>query len=173
MDASRIRPFVPADGPAARGLAPRLVIGIAPWRDPGGMLRAARGWIDGSIDGLGPERAMMVAEDNRGRLVGFVGVARDVNFTGEAQASVGELVVTEEAEGTGVGRALMAAAEDWARERDLGLVVLETGAANDRARRFYGRLGYEEESVKLAKVLRPRDHGVPSADGATESSPSP
>jgi GNAT superfamily N-acetyltransferase len=47
----------------------------------------------------------------------------------------------------------LAAAEDWARERGLGLLVLDTGAANTRARAFYARHGYTEESVRRTKVL--------------------
>lgn len=148
-----VRPYHPGDQDAVLGLAPRLVIGIAPWRSEEGMLRAARGWIEGSIDSIGPDRAVFVAEDADGRTVGFVSASRDVNFTGEVQAYVGELAVAEEAEGRGVGRALMEAAESWARERGYGLVVLDTGAANVRARGFYARLGYVEESVKLTKVL--------------------
>lgn len=156
---ARIRPFAPADRDAVLGLAPRLTVGIAPWRDPAAFLAAARRWIEGSIAGIGPERAVLVAEDGRGRCLGFVSVARDVHFTGEEQAYVGELAVAEEAEGIGVGRALMAAAEAWSRERGYRLIALDTGAANDRARGFYRRLGYAEESVKLVKVLSPRESG--------------
>lgn len=69
-----IRPYVPADRGAVLALAPRLTIGIAPWRDAGAFLDAARGWIDGSIAGIGPDRAVFVA-DGCGRLIGFVSVA--------------------------------------------------------------------------------------------------
>ena len=152
--APTIRPFDPADRDAVLSLAPRLTIGIARWRDPDAFLAAARRWIEGSINGIGPDRAVLVAEDARGRCVGFVSVSRDVHFTGEEQAYVGELAVAAEVEGMGVGRALMAGAEEWAREHGYRLVALDTGAANARARGFYGRLGYAEESVKLVKVLR-------------------
>ncbi len=149
----RVRPFAPADRDAVLGLAPRLTVGIAPWRDPAAFLAAARRWIEGSIDGIGPDRAVLVAEDAQGRCVGFVSVGRDVHLTGEEQAYVGELAVAEGVEGGGVGRALLAGAEAWARERGYRLVALDTGAANARARDFYRRLGYAGESVKLVKVL--------------------
>lgn len=148
-----IRPFEPIDREAVLGLASRLVVGIPPWRDPEGMLSAVRGWIEQSIAGIGPDQAVFVAHDTQSGCVGFVGVARNVNFTGEEQAYVGELAVAGEAEGKGVGRALLESAEGWARERGYGLVVLDTGAANTRARAFYSRLGYAEESVRLTKVL--------------------
>ena len=37
------------------------------------------------------------------------------------------------------------------------MVVLETGAANDRARAFCARLGYAEEEIRLTKMLRGAD----------------
>ena len=96
---------------------------------------------------------MLVAQGADGRPLGFVTVGHNVDFTGEEQAYVGELAVSEEMEGYGVGRALMGAAEAWAVANGYRLVVLETGALNARARAFYAALGYREESVKLAKAL--------------------
>ena len=152
--AAPVRPFEPGDRDSVLGLAPRLLIGMAPWRDPKAFLAATRGWIEGSIDGIGPDRAVLVAEDGHGRVLGFVSVAGASHLTGERQAHVGELAVAEDAEGRGAGRVLMEAAENWAHEHGYRLVVLETGAANDRARGFYARSGYAEEGVRLAKMLR-------------------
>ncbi len=152
----RVRPFVPADRDAVLGLAPRLMINLPPWRDPDVALAAARRWIAATIESLGPEHAIFVAEDSAGACLGFVSVERDTHWTGEAQAYVQELVVAEAVEGRGVGRALMAGVEAWAQAQGFGAVELDTGVANTRARTFYARLGYAEESVKLVKML-PRD----------------
>jgi len=152
-----VRPFISTDRNAVLDLAPRLTVGIAPWRDPDAFLAAVRGWITGSISGIGPERAVFVAENDRGDCVGFVSIGRNVHFTGEEQAYIGELAVAADAEGLGVGQALLARAESWARESGFHLVELDTGAANVRARGFYERLGYAEESVKLVKELRSDD----------------
>jgi ribosomal protein S18 acetylase RimI-like enzyme len=56
-------------------------------------------------------------------------------------------------EGRGIGQALLAAAEVWARDRGLTYMTLETGARNARAREFYRLAGYEEEDVRLTKRL--------------------
>jgi GNAT superfamily N-acetyltransferase len=149
----RVRPFMPADRDAVLGLAPRLTIGLAPWRDPDVALPAARKWITETIDAIGPERAVLVAEGSDGGCLGFVTVERDTHWTGEAQAYVPELVVAEVAEGRGVGRALMAGVEAWAKKQGFRVVELDTNVANPRARAFYARVGYAEESVKLVKVL--------------------
>lgn len=150
----QIRPYELADRESVLALADRLAVGIAPWRSGEGMRGAAQRWTMASIDGIGPRRCVLVAEASDGAVVGFVSVARETNFTGEPQAYIGELAVAGQAEGQGVGSALIAASEAWAQDLDLELVVLETGAANARARQFYAKLGYAEESVKLAKVLK-------------------
>lgn len=148
-----IRPFRPADRAAVLGLAPRLLVGIAPWLDPEAFLAVARGWVEASIAGVGPDQAVFVAEDARGQCLGFASVGRHVHFTGIEQAYIGELAVAAEAEGLGIGRRLVAAAEEWARGRGFRLIALDTGAANARARGFYRHLGYHEEKVTLVKVL--------------------
>lgn len=149
----RVRPYRAEDRAFVVGLAPRLVVGCAPWRDHGRMLATMRHFIEEDADRADGPATLLVAEDAVGERLGFVTIADHVNFTGEPEAYVGELAVRADREGTGAGQALMHAAEDWARAHGYGLVVLETGAANTRARAFYARLGYEEESVKLAHML--------------------
>lgn len=149
----RVRPYTSSDRDAVFALGDRLVIGLAPWRDPAKAQAAARRWIEDDIVRIGQTCAVLVAEDATGHLLGFVTVAHQVHFTGDEQAYVGELVVAEQAAGHGVGRALMSATEEWARARGYNFVVLDTGSANDGARAFYARLGYREETVKLVKPL--------------------
>jgi L-amino acid N-acyltransferase len=148
-----IRLYREEDRTAILELAGRLAIGIAPWRSPEGMVSAARGWAEASIAGIGPERAVFVAEGLEGRILGFASVARQVEFTGEPQAYVGELAVADAAEGNGIGQALLAAIETWTRSQGLSFIVIDTGAGNTRARRFYGRNGFVEEGVRLTKLL--------------------
>jgi ribosomal protein S18 acetylase RimI-like enzyme len=152
-DFGTIRPYREADHTAVVDLAGRLAVGIAPWRSHEGMAAAARGWAEASIAAIGPERAVFVAEGHDGTILGFGSVARQVEFTGEPQAYIGELAVAEAVEGAGIGTALLAAIERWACAQGLRLIVLDTGAGNTRARRFYGRNGFGEEGVRLTKLI--------------------
>ncbi len=104
-----------------------------------------------------PDGAVFVAA-RADEVMGFASVSREVAFTGEMQAYIGELAVAAEAEGQGAGQALLAAVEAWAREQELTLLVLDTGTANTRGRRFYERSGFQEESVRLTKVLACNAH---------------
>jgi ribosomal protein S18 acetylase RimI-like enzyme len=88
-----------------------------------------------------------------GTVVGLVSVSEQQHWNGQVDAYVGELVTAEAWEGRGVGRALLARAEQWARDRGLDRISLETGAANTRARGFYERQGYQDEEVRLTRVL--------------------
>jgi GNAT superfamily N-acetyltransferase len=150
----RVRPYVAADAAFVMSLAPRLLVGIAPWRDPQLMLAAVQKWLADSMQQQhGTQTMLFIAEDERGERLGVASVAREQNFTGEEQAYIGELATADAAERRGVGRVLVAACEHWAWEQKLPFLVLHTGAANIRARGFYQHLGFQEEDVKLVKPL--------------------
>ena len=149
----QIRRATPDDRGFLHQIAPRLLVGYAPWRDPARMLAAMERFLLESLQAPLEKGMMVVAERSDGARLGVVSVARHENFTGERQAYLGELAVVEEAEGQGVGRLLVEAAEQWARDSGHALLVLDTGAANVRARDFYTHRGYQEESVRLVKLL--------------------
>src|SRR5688500_14162678 len=100
--AVHIRPFDANDREAVLDLAPRLTVGIAPWLDADAFLATAHGWIEGSIEAIGRDRAVFVAEDIQGHCRGFVSIGRSVHFTRAEQAYIGELAVAADAEGEGV-----------------------------------------------------------------------
>jgi RimJ/RimL family protein N-acetyltransferase len=52
-----------------------------------------------------------------------------------------------------VGRLLMDAAEDWAREKGYQRLTLDVFAGNERARRVYEKNGFTEEVVKYVKPV--------------------
>ncbi|WP_308121175.1 GNAT family N-acetyltransferase [Paractinoplanes bogorensis] len=111
------------------------------------------GWIESSLDKAaadGQDVFVAVAGD---AVVGLVTVTERRHFAGEIDAYVGELVVRADHEHRGVGTLLMAEAEEWARQRGLRHLTLDTGAANHGARAFYARRGYQEEDVRLTKRI--------------------
>ncbi|WP_106536881.1 GNAT family N-acetyltransferase [Haloactinopolyspora alba] len=76
-----------------------------------------------------------------------------VHWTGQRQVYVGLVAVTEQEEGRGIGRALVERLKAWSRDRGAHRIMLDTGVANHRARSFYARLGFEEESVRLSSSV--------------------
>lgn len=149
----RIRAYTPEDHDAVMQLAPRLIAGVAAWRDPEASLSAVQEWIAAAADNAGePDHGAYVAVDGE-EVVGIVSVTQRTHWTGQADAYVGELITAAGHERRGIGRRLMAAAEAWGAQRGLSFLTLETGAANHAARAFYAALGYREEEVRLTKPI--------------------
>jgi GNAT superfamily N-acetyltransferase len=64
-----------------------------------------------------------------------------------------DLFVTDRARGSGVGRALVEAAVDRARERDCRRIDLDAASDNHAALGLYGRLGFSAETASGAGLL--------------------
>src|SRR5690349_18161169 len=149
----RVRAYTPEDREFVFSLAPRLAIGMQPWRDHQLWMKTVEGWLEESIQGHGEKSWVLIAESEKGEAVGFATVSHSTHFSGQKQAYIGELATAETAEGRGVGRALVQACENWAREHGYSLLALSTGAGNIRALDFYQRLGFQDEDVSLTKRL--------------------
>jgi GNAT superfamily N-acetyltransferase len=127
-----------------------IEIDVVPWDHPDGirLREAQRIELDDRYGGdLEPG-----AKPNADTVAVFV-VARNETATAlgcgglrllnPGTAEIKRMYVTPEARGTGVSVALLHALEDWARERGITRLLLETGTAQPDAIRFYQREGYE------------------------------
>ena len=83
----------------------------------------------------------MVAED-AGNVVAWVHVELRRTLVADQHAQVMALVVDERCRGRGIGAALMAEAERWARKRGANAVRVASRTTREEARRFYERQGY-------------------------------
>jgi GNAT superfamily N-acetyltransferase len=92
--------------------------------------------------------------DRDGTVAGCLHMVEAIDFFGLKHGHISVIAVTPEAEGRGVGRALMEHAEAWTKRRGHSLLTLNVFAANERARRFYERAGYAPEVVKYSKPLK-------------------
>lgn len=93
---------------------------------------------------------LLVAEDGEPpRIVGICGVHRGRRKGAQHSAEVG-ITVAASHRGRGVGRALMLAAEEWARAHGIERMHLSVFAHNEPARRLYRALGYAEEGLRPA-----------------------
>jgi ribosomal protein S18 acetylase RimI-like enzyme len=151
-----IRPARSGDRDWILSQAPRLhEFGPPPWRPRDVMDRAVTASIDEGLTAPAPDQTVFVAEGAAHELLGFVHLHAATDFhTGERHGHVSDIVVAPAAEGRGVGAALMAAAEDWARAHGFRLLSLHVFGENARARALYERLGYRLDIVKMIKTLR-------------------
>jgi ribosomal protein S18 acetylase RimI-like enzyme len=138
------------------GLTPRLAEGfpLPSWRTPEEVVRAEAGAVASALDHPLAGATLLMAERSDGELGGFVYVQQQVDyFRQRPHAHVSILTVGAGAEGQGAGRALLEAAEAWARARDLELITLNVFAGNQRARALYERVGYAPETMRYVKPL--------------------
>src|SRR5688572_1896434 len=94
--------------------------------------------------------AWLGGAESEGRLVGYCLGFDHLTFYANGRVSwVEEIMVAEACRRHGVGRALMATFETWARSRGSKLV----GLATRRAAPFYDALGYESSATFYRKLL--------------------
>lgn len=155
----RLRPARPGDLPSLLALASRLAdFPVPAWRTGPQVIEAERAALTRALDTPSPDAPLFLAEDPAGRPLGFVYLETHQDyFTLRPHAHVSILAVAGTAEGRGVGRALLAAAEDWARRRGHPLITLNVFAQNSRARAIYERLGYGAETLRYVKPLGPSE----------------
>lgn len=93
---------------------------------------------------------LFVAQQARKAVVGWIHVQATYSLECDTRAEIWGLVVSETARGTGVGRRLVEAAEEWALMRGLGAIVLRSNRLRIEAQRFYEHLGYKVTKTQNA-----------------------
>jgi GNAT superfamily N-acetyltransferase len=99
------------------------------------------------------ERIIVVAEETGGGIVGTVQVIFAQAENQPHRADVAKMLVHRRARRHGVGAALLAAAENAAREAGKTLLVLDTASGD--AERLYARLGWQRCGVVPNYALLP------------------
>jgi RimJ/RimL family protein N-acetyltransferase len=101
-----------------------------------------------------PQGSLLVAEDEE-RVVGFVAV-HAVPFVERAGhfARVTGLSVRPESQGSGIGRRLLHATEEWATAHGCSAVEITSRRTRTGAHAFYRHLGYEDVCNRAARFSR-------------------
>ena len=109
-----------------------------------------RGVADDAVNG---ERALFVAEDAAGHIVGTVHLVLAQPENQPHRADLSKMLVHRDARRNGLGEMLMQAAEQTARDCGKTLLVLDT--ASDDAERLYQRRGWQRCGVIPGYALWP------------------
>ncbi len=153
--AVRIRPAATRDKEFIISLVHRLTeFGPPPWRDAGRMYAADAKILSGHLLEQTAGTAIFIAEDDGGVPLGFIHLRTGTDhYHTEEHGHIEDLIVAPGGEGRGVGSALIAKGEEWARGRRFRWLTLSVFAQNHRARKVYDRLGYGEDMMKYVKEL--------------------
>jgi phosphinothricin acetyltransferase len=82
-----------------------------------------------------------------GRIVGFATYAQFRGGVGYARTMEHTILLSPEAQGTGLGRALLTAIENHARTRGVTSLFAGVSAENPAGRAFHTRMGYTEVAI--------------------------
>jgi GNAT superfamily N-acetyltransferase len=102
-----------------------------------------------------PEHAVLLGESD-GRVAGLLHLYIRPALEKPPEVVVQALVVDAGCRKGGIGRAMMAAAEDWARARGFASIALRSHIKRHEAHAFYAALGYRRVATAhlLRKVLK-------------------
>jgi len=100
-----------------------------------------------------PDAALFVAELPSGRLIGRLSLMRDSHPASGHVADLG-VMVAETHRRSGIGTALLLAAEAWAREARVRKLELHVFPHNGPAIALYEKLGYEREGLRRCHYAR-------------------
>jgi RimJ/RimL family protein N-acetyltransferase len=152
-----IRAAVADDRERVLALAERLAaFGPPPWRPPDDITEGERRTLRRFFDGGGPATSTLLVAEQDGSVAGFAYLEQLQDyFTLEHHGHVGILAVAQEAEGRGVGAALLRAAESWGLSRRYRMLTLSVFEENARARRIYERFGFQTDTIRYLKPLGP------------------
>lgn len=112
-----------------------------------------------------PGTAVLVAENERGEVVGVVTVHLfQALHADEPAAWLTAVVVDENARGQGIGSALVKRAEEWAAEHGALRIQLTSALHRERAHEFYKAREYEHTGVRLTKAFVKRSGKAPRGE---------
>jgi GNAT superfamily N-acetyltransferase len=112
-----------------------------------------------------PGQGLLGAETATGQLVGWVHVQSRTVFESDPFAEICGLVVDENARGHGVGRDLVAAAEQWAVAEGHTVIRVRSNVIRTATHRFYQNRGYTivKSQISFTKPLTPGAPATPSS----------
>ena len=89
------------------------------------------------------DHVVLVAEGENGKPCGFADVASAIALQSGPRAELVGLVIEEAARGHGIGRLLVAEAEQWAAAHGFAKLCVRCNVVRTRTHRFYEGLGFE------------------------------
>ena len=120
---------------------------------------AVEGWyLDHLLKACGAQDGTLFVAEEGGQVVGFAAVQskvpnEDVDESGYDFALISDLGVNASHRDQGIGRALIAACEAFARERRARWLRIGVLGQNGLARGLYERCGFQDRQVLLEKPL--------------------
>jgi GNAT superfamily N-acetyltransferase len=118
--------------------------------------QAAQGYANFLESQLDDEESVVFVAERDMRIIGYVYAGLEPMSWKELRgpaAFIHDVMIDEEAQGSGAGTALIDAAIAWARERGAARVMLWTAERNTKAQRLFERTGFRRTMIEMTKEL--------------------
>ncbi|MGH8213620.1 MAG: GNAT family N-acetyltransferase [Rhodanobacteraceae bacterium] len=151
-----IRPADASDDEFILSLVGRFVdFRLPAWRRRIDCANGIRRDLKRALEQSPAHETLFIAEDENRERLGFLRVQKTRDFfSGRANCHVSDIVVAQDREGSGIGRALLDHAQAWAKKQRCALITLAVFPGNERARELYERAGFGEDLLRLAKRVK-------------------
>jgi ribosomal protein S18 acetylase RimI-like enzyme len=137
------------------GLCERFVeFDLPAWRRRHECARGIRDDVERHLNEQPAGSHLFVVDDEDDARVGFLHLQTVTDhFTGAQNCHISDLAVAPGRDGRGIGSALLAFAEDWAKQHRCRHLTLAVFPGNERARALYERHGYGLDLLRMAKPV--------------------
>ncbi|WIY03004.1 N-acetyltransferase [Amycolatopsis mongoliensis] len=136
---TEIRPVRAADAPRLTGLLAQLGYPGEPGAVAGRLL---------AVLSSATQQVLIATPAGDSRIDGYVGVERrPPGLEQDERVEITGLVVDSAARRSGVGRALVRAAEQWAVQQGLHTIVVRSNVVRPESHSFYEGIGYRRKST--------------------------
>ena len=140
---------------------------VSLWHELEAVQRSIRLYpmVDNAEERIKTSFRAAIADDDADLLVAFddeepmgmalVHLERPSRMSDEVAVELSRVVVRADRRGSGAGRALIDAAEVWARERGVRTLVAAIFVANEPSRRFWRAIGFEPWVERMVRIVPP------------------
>ena len=151
MTGIRIRPIAPEDAETVAALCGELGYPLET-QTIERRLQLLQSWPDHTV--------LVACTEPDGRVAGWIDVGLVFHLPSEPYGEIGGLVIAEDLRSQGIGKALLAAAESWIKQRGIQRALVRSRITRERTHQFYLREGYTQTktSAVFVKPLSPDQH---------------
>ncbi len=111
--------------------------------------------VKSRLENLDPNNECVFVAEANSEVVGYVHIVIFNTLYYKSMANIQGMVVSKEHQRKGYGKELMNAAENWAREKGIEMIRLNSGFFRPEAHKFYRAIGYgnEKQQIRFMKEL--------------------
>lgn len=106
-------------------------------------------FVKGRLENLDSNREIVFVAELDGNVVGYIHGEVYSLLYWESMVNILGLAVASDCRRQGAGKALMKRVEEWAKERGINEIRLNSGGTRKEAHEFYRAIGFDDEKMQV------------------------